>query len=590
EMKHHGYNVFVTGVTGTGRMTTIKLLLSEYQKKAATLKDRCYLFNFKNVDQPLLVTLKAGQGKQLSQDMDELLQELLKNVPSAFDSRRFQEERKRLGEHFSARQKTVLKDFEKRVKDRGFEVVQVQGGGGSMRPDIAPVVGNQPINFDQLDTLVTQGMITKEQLEQFTADRAILENQMEVVLREMRNIDRKAKESIEELSRQTIAPLVKSMIDELIAKFNDVKLTDFFRDLGTDIMSDLDRFRESEEQPKTASPPKSPPDEDLFMEFRVNVLVDNSETKGIPIIFETNPKFKNLFGTVEREMDRNGNWRTDFTLIKPGSLLLADGGFLVLNAVDALVEHNVWHTLKRTLRNGLLDIQPPDLSSMGAVSALKPEPVRVDAKVIMVGDPNVYYRLYEEDEEFQKIFKVRADFDVEMPNTKAIIRKYLMFIKMVCDDEGLLPINADALAAVLEHAARLAGRKDKLTTRLTVIADVLREASYWAAKDSGSRVEARHVRKAIDERIERVKLVEEKVRNMILDDTIFIDTKGAVVGQINGLTIYDIGEYAFGKPSRITVRTSIGRQGIVNIERESDMSGPSHNKGVLILGGFLRSM
>jgi ATP-dependent Lon protease len=588
EMKHPGYNVFVTGVMGTGRMTTIKLLLSEFEKKPIALKDRCYLFNFKNADQPILITLPAGKGKQLHDDLEDLLQELLKNVPSAFESRRHQDERKHLLEHFQDRQRTVLKNFEKKVKDKGFELVQVQAGAG-MRPDIAPVVGNQPTNFDQLDTLVQQGMITKEQLEQFTADRAQLESSMEIVFREMRNIDRKAKESLDELSRRTIAPLVKTEIEECEKKYDDAKLRAFFTQLEENIMDDLDRFRGMDEDGKQSGGSAGAKDEDIFMEFHVNVLADNSGTKGVPIIIETNPKFKNLFGTIEREIDRNGVWRTDFSLIKPGSLLLADGGFLVLNALDALSEPNVWTNLKRTLRNGLLEIQSPDSSAGGTSSALKPEPIKIDSKVIMVGDAEMYYLLYEQDEDFKKIFKVRADFDVEMPNNKTTVRKYLMFAKMVCDEEKLLPFDATALSAVVEYGARLSGKKNKLSTRFTAIADVLRESSYWAAKERSQIVSSNHVLKALYERIERVKLVEEKLSEMILEGSIFIDTRGSVVGQVNGLSVIDMGEYMFGKPVRITARTSIGRQGIVNIEREAALSGPTHNKGVLILGGVLRS-
>jgi ATP-dependent Lon protease len=588
EMKHTGYNVFVTGYTGTGRKTMIKMLLSEFENKTVPLRDRCYLYNFRNEDQPILISLPAGQGVQLAEDMQDLLQELLKDIPSVFESKRFQDEKKRLFEHFQSRQRTVLKDFESKVKSKGFEVVQVQVGTG-VRPDIAPTVDNQPVSFEQLDTLVQQGTVSKEKFEQMMNDRAILEGKMEIVLRELRNIDRKAKETIEEITHRFLVPLVKTAVGEIRKKYNNEKLKVFFTDLEDAILGDLDRFRPPDEQPKGQGA-SNPRDENPFIEFQVNVLVDNSETKGIPIINETNPKYKNIFGTIEREVDRNGMWNSDFTHIKSGSLLLADGGFLVLNALDALTEPYVWQTLKRTLRNQLLEIQSPDSSFFGATSALKPESIDIDVKVIMIGDANIYYILYEQDDDFKKIFKVRADFDIEMPRENSSIRQYIGFIKLICEHDNLLPFDASGVAAVLEEGARIACHQKKLSTRFNAIADVVRESNYWAVKSRAKKVSAKHVLKGIEEHIHQVKMVEDKMQEMIVDGTILIDTKGTEIGQVNGLSVYDMGNYMFGKPSRITAKTSLGRQGVINIEREAALSGPTHNKGVLILSGYLRSM
>jgi ATP-dependent Lon protease len=329
---------------------------------------------------------------------------------------------------------------------------------------------------------------------------------------------------------------------------------------------------------------------DAFLEYQVNVVVDNSETKGVPIIIETNPKFRNIFGTIEREVDRNGVWRTDFTLIKPGSLLKADGGYLVINALDALIEQGVWQNLKRTLRNGLLEVQPVETGLFGASSAFKPEPVEIDVKVVMLGDAMIYFLLYEQDDDFKKIFKVRSDFDTEMPQIRESIDRYVSFMKMICDDEKLKPFDRSAIAAVIEYGVRLAGRQNKISTRFNLIADLMRESNYWAGKENKTPVNAKHIRKAIDERIERIKLAEEKLQELILDGTIMIDSSDSVVGQVNGLTIYDMREYMFGIPARITAKTSIGRSGIINIEREAGLSGPSHNKGVSIISGYLHGM
>ena len=590
EMKYPGYNVFVTGFSGTGRMTTIKRLLSEFRGKTAFLKDRCYVHNFKYNDQPILITLQAGEGGKFRQAMSGLIQDLAKNIPAAFERKRYKEERKRMMELFQERQHSVLSDFEKKVKEKGFEVVQVQVGP-ALRPDITPVVNNQPVSFDQLENLMAQGQITKEQIEQLTKDRAVLENQMELVLRELRNIERKLKESLNDLAERFILPLVKESIDEIREQYADTKVQKYLEEVQHHIMEDLNRFRPQDEQ---AGPmlgmPGVPQEPDSFLEYQVNVVVDNSETKGVPIIIETNPRFRNIFGTIDREVDRNGVWRTDFTMIKPGSLLKADGGYLVINALDALIEQGVWQNLKRTLRNGLLEVQPVETGLFGASSAFKPEPVEIDVKVVMLGDAYIYFLLYDQDDDFNKIFKVRSDFDTEMPRIDASIERYVSFMKLICNDEKLKPFDRSAISAVIEHGVRLAGRQNKISTRFNLIADLMRESHYWAGKENKSPVTSKHVRKAIDERIERIRLAEEKVRELILDGTIMIDSSDSVTGQVNGLTIYDMHEYMFGVPSRITAKTSIGRRGIINIERESGLSGPSHSKGVMIISGYLHGM
>jgi ATP-dependent Lon protease len=588
EMKHAGYNLFVTGFSGTGRLTTIKRLLTEFKASASHLKDRCYVHNFSNNDQPILLTLPAGKGSEFRDDMDQLVQDLVKNVPAAFDRKRFKEERKRMMEHFQERQQSVLKDFEHRVKERGFEVVQVQVGSG-MRPDITPVINNVPVNFDQLDGMMKEGKLSREQVEQMLKDRMNLEGQMELVFRELRNIERKAKESLSDLESRFILPIVKEIVDEVRAKYDDEKLRSFLDEVQENILTDLGRFRPADEQ-QPMIPGVQPQEEDDFVEFQVNVLVDNGGATGAPVVIETNPRFKNIFGTIEREIDRNGVWRTDFTLIKAGSLLKADGGFLVVNALDALVEPGVWQTLKRTLRHGLLEIQPLETGVFGASSALKPEPVKLDVKVIMLGDAEVYSLLYEQDDDFKKIFKVRADFDTEMAKEPVTVKKYLSFVKMVCDEEHLLPFDRSALAAIVEHGVRLAGRQNKLSTRFNVVADIAREANYWAKSDKRSTITAGDVLTALDEKIERVNLAEQKMREMLEDRTIMIDTEGSVTGQVNGLTVYDLHEYAFGLPARVTAKTSIGRAGIIDIEREIAMSGPSHSKGVLIISGYLHAL
>ena len=586
-MKQSGYNIFATGLPGTGRSTTIKTLLAEIGQEKVELTDKLYVHNFKDADSPICLTLPAGLGAAFKKDMGSFLADLLKNVPGVFESRRYQEQRKQTLEHFQDRQRSVLRDFEKKVKERGFEVVQVQGGTAS-RPEIAPVVDGNPISMDQMHQKADAGEITREELAQLSQRQAELDGQMDIVMREMRNIERKAKRSLEDLNHKVVVPMVEELIYDLEEKYDSPQVHEFLKEVKSDVLNNLPRFHQKDEPQQSILGMHVPREDDQFIEYQVNVLVDNGGVSGMPVVIETNPRFKNLFGTIERVIDRNGIWRTDFTHVKAGSMLKADGGYLVIHALDAITEPGVWPTLKRILRNRQLEIQSYEAGIFGYSSALKPEPIDLHVKVIMIGDSYTYQLLYSLDDDFREIFKIRADFDTEMPNVERSIHSYISFIKGVADREQLLPFEVSAVAEVVEYGVRLSGRQNKLSTRFSILADVLREASYWAQNAKAAGVSGTHVRRAIEERIERVKMVEEKIQEMILEGSILIDTDRTVVGQVNGLSVYQMGEHEFGKPSRITAKTSMGRAGIINIERESDLSGPSHNKGVLILTGYLR--
>jgi lon-related putative ATP-dependent protease len=588
EMSHFGYNIFVTGLTGTGRTTTIKRLLQDFEKKQGVLKDHCYVYNFKNPDMPIAISLPAGQGQGLRQDMENFVKDLLRDIPSVYESQRYQQARKKLVQHFQDRQKSVLQDFERRVKERGFDLVQVQAGN-AMRPDIVPVINGNPTSLDQVEVLVQKGEFDKDQFNVMRESLTELEKQMATVFRELRNIEKKVQQSLEELEEKLVMPAVDDSIRILKTTYDSPKLHSHFEEVRSNVRENLERFRKQQLAPPTGELHQEEEEEDTFLEFQVNVLVDNSDIHHVPIIIETNPKYKNIFGTVEREMEKGSVLRTDFTKIKAGSLIRADGGYLVLNALDALIEAGVWQDLKRTLRTGLMDIQTYEPLFGYSATSIKPEPIQINVKVIMIGETDLYNLLYFRDDDFKKIFKIRADFDFEMPKTKGTIAQYIRFIKMICDDEKLLPFDATALAQIIEFGVRLAGRQQKISTRFNIIADIAREANYWAQKEKSTLVVDNHVEKAIAERIYRVKLVEEKVQEMIDNGTIMIDTGGSVIGQVNGLSVYDIGEHAFGKPSRITARTSLGRSGVINIERDAEMSGPTHNKGVAILSGYFRS-
>lgn len=586
DIKHNGYNIFVTGLSGTGRTTTIRRLLKAVEDRPAQLWDRCYVHNFRDPDSPILLTLPAGKGRAFKKDMSSVLTELMKAIPAVFESRRYAEQRKTTLEHFQNRQRTVLRDFEKKVRERGFEVVQLQAGGGS-RPEIAPLIDGTPSTMENLATRVETGEISADGLRQMELAHADLEKQMDLVMREMRNIERKAKRSLDELNHRIIVPVVEELLEDVRRKYEAPRVHEFLADVQKDILDNLQRFQQRDEGGHPILSAGEQHEEDPFQEYQVNVIVDNADTAGTPVIYEANPRHKNLFGTIERVVDRNGLWRTDFTRVKAGSMAKADGGYLVINATDALSEPGVWNTLKRVLRNRQMEIQFYESGLFGTSSALKPEPIDIHVKVVMVGDSHIYHLLFGLDDDFKKIFKIRADFDVEMANNERSITSYVSFIKTLCERENLLPFKLSAAAEVVEYGARLAGRQHKLSTRFSVLADVLREASYWAAAENAERVSDTHVRRAIEERTHRVNMLEDKIQEMIMDGSIMIDTGAAVVGQVNGLSVYQLAEHEFGRPSRITAKTGMGKAGIVNIEREAAMSGPIHNKGVLILNGYL---
>lgn len=585
-MKHFGYNIFVTGISGTGRTTTIKRLLKTFEAEKDGFRDHCYVFNFKHPDLPIAISLPAGQGKSLKDDMGNLIRDLARDLPALYESNRFQQARKEVVSHFQERQRSVLLDFEKKVKEKGFELVQVQIGN-LMKPDIVPVVGEKATNFDEVDSMVAKGDITRDQFEQMRDTQNVLEKQMSTVFRELRNIEKKVQQSLTEVEGRLVMPLVDESIEILKTTYDNEKVRSYLEDVRGHIKANLDRFHKPP-SPSANGQEVGEDAEDDFLEYQVNLLVDNSEIEHTPVIIETNPRYKNLFGTVERIMEPGGVWRTDFMQIKSGALHQADGGYLVLNALDVLLEPGVWQDLKRTLRTGKSEILANEPLYGFAPSGMKPEAIQLNLKVIMIGDAEIYQFLYQRDDDFKKIFKIRADFDYEMDRDKSAVGQYLRFVKMVCDDEHLKTFDREALAMLVEFGVRLAGSQKKLSTRFNLLADVVREANYWAGEELAQIVRVQHVRKAVEERVYRVKLIEEKLQEMITDGVILIDTDGAVVGQVNGLSVYDTGEHAFGKPSRITVKTAIGRAGIINIERDSEMSGPTHNKGMAILSGFLR--
>ena len=583
-----GYNIFITGLTGTGRFTTIKCVLEEMDVKGKIPNDLCYVNNFKNPDMPHMLILPAGQGNALKKEMEALIESLKKKIPLSFENETYLNKKKEVVERYRNKQAEIFREFEKKVNKEGFTLVQIQMGPYS-RPGIFPLVEGNPVNIEQLDAMVEEGKFTKEDLEKMKTKQSELVNELETIFKETRKSEKEIKEELTALDSEVISPIVKDSISDIKERFNHEKVLRYLDEVQEDILSNMNRFREKEEPPASPIPGLAfPQPVDSFTEYSVNVLADNSETKGAPIIVETTPNYRNLFGTIERVVDRSGIWKTDFTHIKAGSFLRANGGYLIFNALDALVEPGVWPALKRTLKNQVMEVQTYDPFYLFATTALKPEAIECTTKVIMIGDSYIYHLLFSMDDDFKKIFKIRADFDSVTIKDEGKIRQYIAFIRKICDEEKLRPFDKSGIAGVVEYGVRLAGRQKKLSTRFHLIADLLREANYWALKEGSEVVKDIHIDKAIEKKVYRLNLIEEKIQEMIDDGTILIDSDGMVVGQVNGLSVYNLGDYMFGKPSRITVKTSMGKAGIINIEREVEMSGPIHNKGVYILAGYLR--
>jgi lon-related putative ATP-dependent protease len=598
EIESVGYNVFVSGPVGTGRTTTVKNLLETTRGQPRELDDKCYVNNFRDPDQPRLLRLRAGYGHEFRRDMDEFIDFLVKNVPVLLESDTYQQRRTALVDGFKERGGSRVREFEKRIIAEGFSLVQT---GPLARPELAPIVEKQPVSIDALPALVEEGKLTAERADEIKKRYQELAAELAVIFKDIRDLEKAARDALAELDDSIIRPVVEERLADIEERCGRPKenheakeekrapcpdlaaLHDYLAEVKDAILARPDAFRQKPAEGETPVPV------DPFLEFRVNVLVDNSETKTAPVIFETNPTYKNLFGSIERVWDRGGQWRADFTKIKAGSVLRADHGFLVINALDALVEPGVWPALKRTLRNRQLEITGGDpYSALFGAVGMKPQPVTITLKVIMIGDPQIYSLLASADEDFKKVFKVRADFDWVMDLDNNAVADYVKVIKALCEKEKLRPFDRSGARAVIEHGARLAGRTDKLSTRFNIVSELLTEADHWAGKAGAKTIAYEHVQEAIKRRRDRVRLVEVKLQEAIRQGTVFIDVTGRKAGQVNGLAVYDTGEYAFGIPTRITAKTGVGSAGIINIEREAQLSGPTHDKGVYILSGYLR--
>lgn len=581
EIKSRGYNIFVAGLTGTGKTSTVKQILEELDLSTTVPGDKCFVNNFRDPDRPIYIALPAGRGREFHRDMQELVTTLRRDIPRLFESTAFKTRHQGTIDRYAHREQKLVKEFESTLAAEKFALVRLEGEQVQVQ-ELAYLRQDQPVRMEELESKAPE--LKKEELEAIRERHQALLLRFHEVLKRSRNLAREAKRQVEKLQQEFVLPVIESAIQELKERYGNPKVNHYLDEVKRHFLDHLSLFAGGEEAQEEAER-----DRDPFRVYQVNVVVDNTGVKRAPIVIETAPTYKNLFGSIDRLSDGPGPSVSDFMMIRGGSILQADGGYLVFNLIDALHETSVWPALKRTLKNESLIIQSYDPFLFFSGSSLKPEPITLNLKVVVIGDSMLYHTLYSYEEEFAKIIKVKAEFDSVMPRDTEVLDTYARFTRKICQEERLKPFDPSGVAALVEEAVRLTGRSDKISTRFSDVADLIREAAYWADRNPSPVVTAGHVDRAIEARRKRVDLIEEKVREMYVDGTVLLVTQGEEVGTVNALSIFDAGDHAFGQATRITAQTGMGRAGIINIEREADLSGKTHNKGVLILEGYLRS-
>jgi predicted ATP-dependent protease len=575
-----GYNIYVSGLTGTGKTTVIKQFLDEIAATMATPDDWCYVHNFRDPNAPLAINLPAGRAKALRAEMDELVRYLKAEITKAFESKEYEQSMGAIISENQDQQQLMYHRLSEKARRGGLAIEMSKVG-----VTLAPVVQGRVLSAEQYQELDEE---TRQDIERRRAD---FQEEINSFLRQVREVNKESRQKVADLHRRVGNYVVGTKIEEIKEEYPGLgKVISYLDDVETYILSNLEDFQEEpqkQEAAAAATPLKIESEQDPFVKYKVNVVVDNTSVHGAPVVIETNPTYYNLFGRVERRA-QFGTLVADFSMVRAGSYLKANGGFLVLNAHDALMNAGVWETLKRTVKNREVRIEDlGEQHGLVAVAGMMPGPVPAEVKVIMIGNQWIYHLLYGADEDFRKIFKVKADFDSEMDRSGKALRDYASFIATRCRDEELRHFDPSAVAAVAEYGARLVDDQSKLSARFSDVADIVREASYWASAAGREVVSAGHVRRAEDEKCFRSNLVESRIQEMIASGVIIVDTAGSCVGQVNGLAVLDLGDIRFGKPSRITAKTFMGKSGVVDIEREAKMSGRIYEKGVLILGGYI---
>jgi len=595
ELSAPGYNVFVCGLAGTSRGGTIARMIEELHPPTKESLDRCYANNFKLPDRPRLLALPRGQANGFKKDMQAGIDFLRRRIPQVFEGEPFQRQKGRIVERFTVREKDLMDDFTRRIAREQFALGHMQVGAVAL-PEIFPVLEGQMVPIEDISKMVHEGKLEPPVAEDIERKYEQFRQEFTVVYRKTLTLSRELASELSYLEQEAASVLVDGVIEELKEKYPGADVSEYLEEVRHHLLDNLDPFKEREgegehdEEPPDGLPKMSGgPERDPFRVYGVNVILAHSDEEISPVIFETTPTYANLFGTIQRAYDARGGWTSDFMDLRGGSLLRADGGFLIMYSLEALSEVGVWRALKRTLNHNRLEIQPLEMFYPFGGSALKPEAIAINVKVILIGDRELYEMLYEYEEDFRKIFKVRVEFDEEMAMSDGVIAEYAGRLRALSEKENLYPFDRGAFAAMLEYGVRKAGRRNKVTARFIDIADLAREAHYDAAARGEAVVRAAHVRGALSSKMERHNLIETRIREMIEEGTLLVDVSGTRVGQVNGLSVLEIGGYSFGKPVRITATAALGKAGLINIEREANLSGRFHDKGVHIIAGYLRS-
>ena len=571
-----GFNIFVTGLTGTGKTSIIKAFLKKAtserlarQADSHTPEDWCYVYNFADPDRPRAFRIPRGMGKRLKMDMEQLVQTLQREAKKMFESDEFAHQRQAMIEELQKRQQQMMEALMEEAIRNDFALRMTPSG-----IVLLPTRDGKPLQ--EVEFLA----LSAEEKKRFEEKRGATEKRVEDTLREGKKLEREIAEKLEKAETEAADYLVRNPLAELKEKYRDyAKVLTYLDGAREHMLKNLQRFKGGDASQlglAAGAMPFGEPPSDPFLPYRVNVFVDNSDAQGPPIIVETNPTYHNLFGVIEKKPIMGG-YVTDFNLIKAGSISKANGGYLVLYDRDVLANAGVWEALQRVIKNRELRIEEPAMFfGFMPPQGLRPEPVPTDTKVIMIGDPFLYRMLAGVDPDFRETFKVKADFNFEIDRSQENIVAFACFISDYCKREGLRHFDTSGVARVIEHGARMVEDQYKLSTRFSDIADLLVESDYWAGKENAELVSQRHVERAIAEKIFRLNLIEKRLQEMITEGSVLVDVQGAVVGQVNGLAVYQLRDFSFGKPSRITAKTFMGRGGIVNFEtRPSSAAKPT---------------
>lgn len=577
-IERKGYNIFALGPAGIGKHSLVRQFLEQRAQSEEPPPDICYVHNFDQPHRPHALRLLAGTGAQFAADMEQLVENVQASLSSTFESEEYRTRRQAIEEEVKSEQEQAFEELQAKAQEQGFALLRTPAG-----LIFAPIRDGEIIQQDEFQTLA------EEERKRLEGEIAELQEELQTVLQQVPRWERELRQRIKELNREVVSIAIGPLFEKLRDQYSDLEnVIAYLDEVEADVQKNVERFLDTQAGRTPSAEQETKPSEPRSLRrYTVNVLVDHSDSDGAPVVYEDNPTHQNLIGRVEHRAQM-GALLTDFTLIKPGALHKASGGYLMLDARRVLQQPASWETLKRTLRANEIRIESlaQQYSAVSTVS-LEPEPVPLNVKVALVGDRMLYYMLAELDPEFDELFKVEADFEEEMERTPENQALYAQLIATLARKEDLRPLDRSGVARVIEHGSRLVEDTERLSVEVEAITDLLREADYWAGENGTEAIGAGEIQRAIDAQIYRKDRLRERMQEQILRETILIDTDGERVGQINGLSVYQLGNFAFGKPTRITARVHLGKGEVVDIEREVELGGPIHSKGVLILSSFL---